>query len=79
MTINQKKINKMKNSIIVVSPVNNLDGDNLGFNVSVEIPELRGVPYQTHIKFADELGKFVSVIQAMSIETFMSMVSNKPK
>lgn len=69
----------MKNSIIVVSPVNNFDGGNVGYNVSVEIPELRGVPYQTHLDNADDIGKFVSDIQAMSIETFMSLVSNKPK
>lgn len=69
----------MKNSIIVVSPVNNFDGDNVGYNVSVEIPELRGVPYHTHLDHVDEIGQFVSDIQGMSIETFMTLVSNKPK
>ena len=69
----------MKNTIIVVSPVNNFAGDNVGYTVSVEIPELRGVPYQTHLEHVDEIGQFVSDIQGMSIETFMTLVSNKPK
>lgn len=46
----------MKNSIIIVSPVNNFEGDNVGYNVSVEIPELRGIPYQTHLHHVDERG-----------------------
>lgn len=69
----------MKNSIIVVSPVNNFEGDHVGYNVSVEIPELRGVPYQTHLDDVDSISRFVSDIQGMSIETFMTLVSNKPK
>lgn len=68
----------MKNSIILVTPVTNLNGDNVGFNVSVEIPELRGIPYHTHILTTEEISHFVSSIQDMSIETFMTMVSNKP-
>ena len=69
----------MKNLIIVVSPVNNLDGVKVGYNLSVEIPELRGVPYQTHLENVDQIGQFVSHIQDMSIESFMTLVSNKPK